>query len=233
MYLNVPFEMSLQLIQPDVSISRLSDKLSNVTVLFCMEVWKSDDGKPDGKNLTHRGVFSLIVACLQYLLPLLIVLGIYGLIYRFLREQQYPRHLRQNKTNALLASISITHCIIWLPFSVFNILADLWPDTVSLQSFHIAVRVRNIFCRTTSDSKLDVTSQTAADTSFMAACCPHCSKYSFFVQKFNFDFARNCRFFWGGKTRENFVVLDFLAVDKFDFMRKIVKKILGEKLVKM
>lgn len=131
MYLNVPFEMSLQLIQPDVSISRLSDKLSNVTVLFCMEVWKSDDGKPDGKNLTHRGVFSLIVACLQYLLPLLIVLGIYGLIYRFLREQQYPRHLRQNKTNALLASISITHCIIWLPFSVFNILADLWPDTVS------------------------------------------------------------------------------------------------------
>ena len=96
-----------------------------------MEVWKSDDGKLDGKNLTHRGVFSLIVACLQYLLPLLIVLGIYGLIYRFLREQQYPRHLRQNKTNALLASISITHCIIWLPFSVFNILADLWPDTVS------------------------------------------------------------------------------------------------------
>ena len=115
-----------------MSISHLSDKLSNVTVLFCMEVWKSDDGKLDGKNLTHRGVFSLIVACLQYLLPLLIVLGIYGLIYRFLREQQYPRHLRQNKTNALLASISITHCIIWLPFSVFNILADLWPDTVSL-----------------------------------------------------------------------------------------------------
>ena len=35
------------------------------------------------------------------------------------------------------------------------------------------------------------------------------------------------------KTRENAVVLDFLAVDSFDFMRKIVKKILGEKLVKM
>ena len=36
-----------------------------------------------------------------------------------------------------------------------------------------------------------------------------------------------------GKTRENVVVLDFLAVDNFDFTRKIVKKILGEKLVKM
>ena len=30
------------------------------------------------------------------------------------------------------------------------------------------------------------------------------------------------------KTRENAAVLDFLAVDNFDFTRKIVKKILGE-----
>ena len=35
----------------------------------------------------------------------------------------------------------------------------------------------------------------------------------------------NCRFFWVWKTRENVVVLDFLAVDNFDFTRKIVKKI--------
>ena len=43
----------------------------------------------------------------------------------------------------------------------------------------------------------------------------------------------NCRFFLGWKTRENIVVLDILAVDNFDFTRKIVKKYLGEKLVKM
>ena len=35
------------------------------------------------------------------------------------------------------------------------------------------------------------------------------------------------------KTRENVVVLDLLAVDNFDFTRNIVKKILGEKLMKM
>ena len=35
-------------------------------------------------------------------------------------------------------------------------------------------------------------------------------------------------FFGGRKTRENVVVLDFLAVDNFDFTRKNVKKILGE-----
>ena len=40
--------------------------------------------------------------------------------------------------------------------------------------------------------------------------------------------------FLGWKTRENVVVLDILAVDNFDFTRKIVKKKkLGEKLVKM
>ena len=54
---------------------------------------------------------------------------------------------------------------------------------------------------------------------------PHCSKSSFFVQKFNFDFLRKIvELFWV-KTRENAAVLDFLAVDNFDFTRKIVKKI--------
>ena len=39
----------------------------------------------------------------------------------------------------------------------------------------------------------------------------------------------NCQFILGGKTRENVVVLDFLAVDNFDFTRKIVKKKFGVK----
>ena len=42
----------------------------------------------------------------------------------------------------------------------------------------------------------------------------------FFVQKFNFDFPRIIvELFWV-KTRENAAVLDFLAVDNFDFPRK-------------
>ena len=54
----------------------------------------------------------------------------------------------------------------------------------------------------------------------------HCSKSSFFVQKFNFDFPRKIVDFFGGwKTREKVLILDFLAVDNFDFTRKIVKKI--------
>ena len=49
-----------------------------------------------------------------------------------------------------------------------------------------------------------------------------------FVQKFNFDFPRKLSVFIGWKTGENVVVLDFLAVDNFDFTRKIVKKIWGK-----
>ena len=56
----------------------------------------------------------------------------------------------------------------------------------------------------------------------------HCSKSSFFVQKFNFDFPRKIvELFWV-KTRENAEVLDFLAVDNFDFTRKLSKKNLGK-----
>ena len=40
----------------------------------------------------------------------------------------------------------------------------------------------------------------------------------------------NC---FGVKTRENAEVFDFLAVDNFDFTRKIAKNNLGEKLGKM
>ena len=61
----------------------------------------------------------------------------------------------------------------------------------------------------------------------------HCSKSSFVVQKFNFDFPRKVvQLFWV-KTRENAAVLDFLVVDNFDLSEKIVKfcqnLILGQK----
>ena len=53
----------------------------------------------------------------------------------------------------------------------------------------------------------------------------HYSKSSFFVQKSTLISRENCRFFLGEKLVKIVVVLDFLAVDKFDFTRKIVKKI--------
>ena len=115
-----------QLVQPQISITS-----PQLDIVFCMEQWVKTE-KIDEKNISFRGIYSVTMVALQYLLPLLIVVLIYAMIYKFVREQRYPRHLRQNKTNFLLMIISLTHCIIWLPFSVFNILADLWPDEVNI-----------------------------------------------------------------------------------------------------
>ena len=60
----------------------------------------------------------------------------------------------------------------------------------------------------------------------------HCSKSSF-LSKHSTLISRENWWFFGWKTRENVVVLGFLAVDNFHFTRKIVKKKLGEKLAKM
>mgnify|MGYP006903762315 CR=1 FL=1 len=49
-----------------------------------------------------------------------------------------------------------------------------------------------------------------------------------FCPKIKLSFPEKIVDFLGRKNRENVVVLDFLAVDNFDFTRKIVKNILGE-----
>ena len=60
----------------------------------------------------------------------------------------------------------------------------------------------------------------------------HCSKSSFFCPKIQLIFPEKIVNFFGWITRENVVVLDFLAVDNFDFTRKIVKKIWVKNLCK-
>ena len=120
---------NFQLVAPEFSSEFVTQ------VIFCTEDWAQEAEVMGKLSEAHRGIYSLVVAVFQYLLPLVVVLIIYAMIYRFLRQQQYPRHLRQNKTNTLLATISVTHCLIWLPFSVFNIVADLWPEMVRMSIY--------------------------------------------------------------------------------------------------
>ena len=64
-------------------------------------------------------------------------------------------------------------------------------------------------------------------------CCNTLFEIFIFCPKIQLWFPKKIVDFFWWKTRENVVVLGFLAVDNFDFTRKIVKKIFGEKLVKM
>ena len=61
----------------------------------------------------------------------------------------------------------------------------------------------------------------------------HCSQIFIFRPKIQLWFPKKIVDLFEWKTRENVVVLDFFVVENFDLTRKIVKKKLGEKLVKM
>ena len=60
----------------------------------------------------------------------------------------------------------------------------------------------------------------------------HAVRNLHFLSKNSTLISREKLLFWV-KTRENAAVLDCLAVDNFAFTRKVVKNVLGEKLVKM
>ena len=65
------------------------------------------------------------------------------------------------------------------------------------------------------------------------AIAPTLFEIFIFCPKIQFWFPEKIVDFFGWKTRENAVVLDFLAVDYFDFTRKIVKKKFGVKTREM
>ena len=95
-------------------------------------------------------------------------------------------------------------------------------------------RIQSVHYAAASSSKcLSYPCQPPTNANGMTLVLTHYSKSSFFVQKFNFDFPRKIvELFWV-KTRETAAVLDILAVDNFDFTRKIVKKKFGWKTRKM
>ena len=167
-----------------------------------MEKWTQNPDKIDNKNLTHRAVYSIVVAIFQYLLPLLIVLVIYALIYKFLQESQYPRHLRQNKTNTLLSTISLTHCIMWLPFSLFNIMADLWPDEVSIiyLFFKKDSKITTAYCLLSysqlfqNDPELMITIYCGVHLIGLTSTCTNPVLYAFFNENLRreFEFMVDC-----------------------------------------
>jgi hypothetical protein len=109
-----------------------------------------------------------------------IVLFIYALIYHYLSEQQYPRHLRQSKTNKLLASISLTHCIIWLPFSIFNIVADVSPTTFGTDPETVIV----VYC--------------VVHIVGLTSTCTNPVLYAFFNENFRREFDGIVDCFWPG-----------------------------------
>ena len=62
--------------------------------------------------------------------------------------------------------------------------------------------------------------QVCSSSSHLHRFFSHCSKFSFFVRKFNFDFPRKLLIFLGWKTGENVVVWDFYSCWQLWFHEK-------------
>ncbi|KAH1009446.1 neuropeptide F receptor isoform X1 [Dendroctonus ponderosae] len=109
---------------------------------FCIENWPIEHGR------AYYSIFSLIF---QYTLPIIIVSAAYYRIsyklrYRFQagfvsaednlqkNRRQELRGRRLQRTNLLLSSIAIIFCISWLPLNLFNLIADLSPDSNKFSS---------------------------------------------------------------------------------------------------
>ena len=88
---------------------------------------------------------------------------------------------------------------------------------VALESPKTGTKLRLRLC---NNSPLQVSYSTSFEDT-------HCSKSSFFCPKIQLWFPEKMVDFLGWNTRENVVFLDFLAVDNFDFTKKLSKKKLG------
>ncbi|XP_050304823.1 neuropeptide F receptor [Anthonomus grandis grandis] len=103
---------------------------------FCIENWPIVHG---------RAFYSIFTLIFQYTVPIIIVSAAYYRIsyklrYRFQagfvstednlqKNRRQLRGRRLQKTNILLLSIAIIFCISWLPLNLFNLIADLYPDS--------------------------------------------------------------------------------------------------------
>ncbi|XP_020716479.1 neuropeptide F receptor isoform X2 [Ceratitis capitata] len=108
-------------------IPPLLQELGIHEVCFCVEDWPVSNG---------RFYYSIFSACVQYLVPIVIVSGAYFGIYRKLRsrtavvamqtpQRKAERGRRMQRTNCLLITIAMIFGISWMPLNVYNLYADM------------------------------------------------------------------------------------------------------------
>ena len=109
-------------------------------VVFCIEDWPSDDSSFFQPG---RLYYSLFVFSVQLIIPMIAISICYLSVYQRLEKQSFHRrnmlniqdeerqrreNRRCNRRNKLLAAISLTYLVSWLPLSVVSILLDASPD---------------------------------------------------------------------------------------------------------
>ena len=73
----------------------------------------------------------------QFVMPLLVVLGVYISIFWRLKSrpmsQHSQNHKRRRRTNIMIISVSITFFLSWLPLNALNFFLDLKADDIQVR----------------------------------------------------------------------------------------------------
>ena len=96
-------------------------------------------------TITYRTIYYFSSTIVQFVMPLVIVLGVYVTIYCRLRHRPQSQHSENNRrrrrTNIMIISISVAFFLSWLPLNVLNIMLDFSPKLVEQ---HLGGKVRKM-----------------------------------------------------------------------------------------
>ena len=93
----------------------------------------------------YRLIYNICRCVVQFVMPMLVVLGVYISIFWRLKNRPITKNLtnfkRRRRTNIMVISVSITFFLSWLPLNALNFLLDV----KTLNKHSKEVRIKRIF----------------------------------------------------------------------------------------
>ena len=93
----------------------------------------------------YRLIYNICRCVVQFVMPMLVVLGVYISIFWRLKNRPITKNStnfkRRRRTNIMVISVSITFFLSWLPLNALNFLLDV----ESLNKHSKEVRIKRIF----------------------------------------------------------------------------------------
>ncbi|GIY53922.1 neuropeptide F receptor [Caerostris darwini] len=122
----------------------------------CLEEWPWDNAK---------GVYTVIIALVQFLIPTLVLIITHLRIESYLscatsryyksserpsEERIQKERQRNRRATFVLFLISAVYSITWLPWNIFNLIADFYPDCMAVESLYLGFVVCHIIAMTST-----------------------------------------------------------------------------------
>lgn len=108
----------------------LNVPLLGIDKVLCIEKWPSD---------TIRKIFTVSLFLIQFCIPIMVTSILYGRIYAVLKNRPVKKteNRRSQRTNRILVSIVTLFTICWLPWNIFSLIIEFYPDLVKGGFFNI------------------------------------------------------------------------------------------------